>query len=145
MKSGSLLYVVSYYDNALQILEDGYSDANPYVENKIGYAYSGSISQIDQLLGTGNQATVKYQISNNSGTTWYYWNGTTWTSTTASYLRSNDIATINANLYKFNTLSTSRSFKFRAFLIGSGTQVGELDNVSFTTDPNAPLISSFAP
>jgi hypothetical protein len=145
VKSGSLLYVVSYYDNALQILEDGYSDANPYVENKIGYAYSGSISQIDQLLGTGNQATVKYQISNNSGATWYYWNGTTWASTTASYLRSNDITTINTNLYKFNTLSTSRSFKFRAFLIGSGAQVGELDNVSFTIDPNTPLVSSFAP
>lgn len=145
VKIWKLIYAVSYVSAAMEVLETSYSSNDPYVENTNGIAYSGGIYQIIDTLWIGNQGNVRYQISNDNGTTWYYYNGSSWASTSASYSQANTITTLNANLKSFFFLSGTNVFKVRAFLNSDSTQAVELDNIEFDTDVSAPTIDSYSP
>ena len=102
------------------------------VSNKNGYSFSEAIKGFEETaekpVGTG----VKYQISDDDGTTWYYWGGTSWIVITPAQTlefyynsESNDASMINSNI---NSISTSGNFKFRAILKSFDASV-ELENV----------------
>jgi predicted GH43/DUF377 family glycosyl hydrolase len=105
-----------------------YDSACPYVIPDTGQAYLGYLTSYAQTLGPDNQGAVKYQISKD-GSTWYYWNGSAWATTTQGYIASNTAADINTNIGTFYEQSGAGTFKFKAFLYSSGLQATELDKV----------------
>lgn len=86
-----------------------------------------------------NGGEVKYQFSNNGGSTWY-WYSSGWQMTSNGYTQSNTAAELDANLASFP--KGSGSFKFRAYLHSNGldTVVLESINLGYTTaDPESEL------
>jgi hypothetical protein len=78
---------------------------------------------------TKNGGEIYYQISNDNGSTWQYWNGSAWTVTASTATSSANIATdINTNIGSFTIVNAQ--IKFRAFLESDGTQLVQLDNLN---------------
>ncbi|MCA9342809.1 discoidin domain-containing protein [Candidatus Saccharibacteria bacterium] len=79
-----------------------------------------------------NGGEIYYQISNDDGVTWYYWNGSTWAETGAN---DRNIATdIDAHIDDFPI--GTREFKWRAYLESNGSQEVNLHNVEITINPD---------
>ncbi|MBP6855670.1 MAG: DUF2341 domain-containing protein [Candidatus Pacebacteria bacterium] len=78
---------------------------------------------------TKNGGEIKYQISNDGGTTWYWYNSG-WTTTSAGYTEANTASVINTNIATFPT--GSGQFLFKAYLNSDGTQLVQLDSVDLT-------------
>lgn len=74
---------------------------------------------------TKNGGEIYYQLSDNNGSTWQYWNGGSWT--TAGTSNYNIASVVNSNINKFAT--SSSNIMFRAFLSGDGTQQVQLDEI----------------
>ena len=72
-----------------------------------------------------NGGEIYYQLSNDSGSTWQYWNGSSWV--VAGITNYNPASVINANINKFAT--SSSDIMFKAFLSSDGTQQVQLDEV----------------
>jgi len=77
---------------------------------------------------TTNGGSISYQLSNDDGSTWQYWNGSAWS--TAGVGNYNPATTINSNIATFNT-STGK-LMFKAFLTSNGSQLVQLDNIKIT-------------
>ncbi|TXI10250.1 MAG: DUF2341 domain-containing protein [Polynucleobacter sp.] len=93
---------------------------------------------------TLNSGAIKYQISNNGGSTWYWYNSG-WTSTVSGYTEASTASQINSNIATFPV--ESGSFLWRAYLHSDGTQLVQLDNVALTyiNDATAPVRSAGLP
>lgn len=72
-----------------------------------------------------NGGEIYYQISDDDGTTWYYWNNASWT--TAGSADYNTAVEINTNIASFP--AGSKKIIFKAFLQSDGTQLVQLDSV----------------
>jgi len=72
-----------------------------------------------------NGGEVYYQLSDNNGSTWQYWNGSNWVA--ASAANYNIALVINTYIDKFST--SSSNIMFKAFLSSDGTQQVQLDEV----------------
>ena len=72
-----------------------------------------------------NGGEIYYQLSDNDGSSWKYWNGSTWQTTAGSYTTAVDVA---SHLGAFPT--TQGKLLFRAFLDGDGSQQMSLDSVT---------------
>lgn len=81
-----------------------------------------------EALGPGNQGTIRYQLSDDDGETWQYWNGSAWVQAGAD--DHNDAATVQANIGAFEIDSDRATFL--AFLISDGTQKAELATIGVT-------------
>ncbi|MCE7936311.1 LamG domain-containing protein [Candidatus Saccharibacteria bacterium CPR2] len=68
---------------------------------------------------TTNGGTITYRLSDDGGTTWKYWNGSSW-ATSSSYSDSNSVSTINTNIPTFPV--TFYGIKWQAVLQGNGSQ-----------------------
>ena len=107
---------------------NGYASNSPYVYPNTAQTFSSSITTFTQTLGAGNAGTVTYQISNDDGTTWYYWTGAAWAATTETDGTETASATdINTSIATFDT--DGGDFLFRAYLNSNGSQQVELDQV----------------
>ena len=74
---------------------------------------------------TTNGGSISYQLSNNDGTTWQFWNGSAWA--TAGAENYNSASVVNTNI---NTFATSTGkLMYKAFLTSNGTQLVQLDNI----------------
>ncbi len=84
-----------------------------------------------------NGGSIAYRLSDDTGTTWKYWNGTGWV-LSASTSQANDIATANAHIAAFPV--TYSGVKWQAVLSGDGTQQVTLNTVGLasTSDTTAP-------
>jgi hypothetical protein len=109
--------------------------------------YSDTLNSFTGTLGTNNEWNLTYQISKDDGTTWYYYTGSTWTTTSSGTSESNDITTINSNLTTFNTLTWwTDDFTWKAFLNSDGNQKVELDELTVQYgDLVDPSITSASP
>jgi hypothetical protein len=83
----------------------------------------GSFSEIAEKNG----GEIYYQISNDNGSTWKYWNGSSW-ATAVLPTDYNLASVINTNIGSFTIVGAQ--IKFRAFLESNGTQLVQLDNVN---------------
>ncbi len=88
---------------------------------------------------TTNGGAITYRLSSDDGTTWKYWTGSAW-GTSSATSQANDISTINTNIATFPV--TFSGIKWQAVLLGDGTQQVQLNSVelsstSDTTDPSA--------
>ena len=100
------------------------SSDKPYIQPSSAFI-SGDIEYwtlFTETLGSGNEGSIAYILSDDDGSTWKYWNGSAWV-TGGSSTNSNTAAEVNANLSGFPT----ESFLFRAYLVSDGTQDVELD------------------
>ncbi|PWB38715.1 MAG: hypothetical protein C3F02_02280 [Parcubacteria group bacterium] len=92
---------------------------------------------------TKNGGEIKYVISNDGGSTWYYYNSG-WTASDGTYAQASTADTVNTNVGTFST--GSGSFLFKAFLHSDGTQLVQLDNIAvgYNNIPSATLTNDFA-
>jgi hypothetical protein len=79
----------------------------------------------NEILGGGNEGNIGYNLSDDDGVTWYYWNGSAWVSG-GDEDHYNSAAVVGANIEDFPI--ANEKILFRAFLISDGTQKCELDN-----------------
>lgn len=87
-----------------------------------------------------NGGAITYRLSNDGGSTWKYWNGSSWV-TSSSVANANSYADINSNIASFPV--TTGGFKWQAILTGDGTEQVQLDLVSLSAiedieNPNPP-------
>ena len=78
-----------------------------------------------ETLGISNQGSLKYQLSED-GITWYYWNGSNWV--VAGATNYNTVSEVNTNISEFS--ADADSIFIKAFLISNGDQEIQLDNNS---------------
>ncbi|MFH0951078.1 MAG: hypothetical protein V1765_01215, partial [bacterium] len=71
-----------------------------------------------------NGGEIYYQISDDNGLNWYYWDGADWSTATEAG-NYNTAVEINEQLWSWP--ATTESFNFRAFLVSDGTQNVQLD------------------
>lgn len=140
--SGDLVYVASYTSAALEILKLAYDNTSPYLQPASSYNYWvwQSLLSFSETLWAWNQWTITYQISKNNWTTWYYFNWSSWVTTTWWVANSSSAALINTNISWFNALAWwTGYFTYRAYFTSNWNQKVELDNVNLTaTDPLSP-------
>jgi|GEM_PF-1189104 len=87
------------------------------------YGWTGMVE-----TATKNGGEIYYQLSNDDGASWKYWNGSTWAGANPGDY--NTAAIINTNI---GTLSTSTGqLSFKAFLASNGVQPMQLDNITVT-------------
>jgi len=126
------LYTIRKYANPEPTSNSG-SETTLYDQNSPSI-YPNSPLTFTSLSGftesaTKNGGEIKYQISNDGGTTWYWYNSG-WTTTSAGYTEANTASDINTNIATFPT--GDGQFLFKAYLNSDGTQLVQLDSVDLT-------------
>jgi len=81
-----------------------------------------SFSETSELNG----GSIRYQLSDDNGATWKYFNGSSWVNA-VSTTNHNDATTIDSNIGSFPTANSQ--IHVRAFLISDGSQFVRLDQI----------------
>lgn len=76
---------------------------------------------------TKNGGEIYYQLSNDNGSTWQWWNGSVW-ATVSGATDYNIVTDINTNIGSFGI--TGEQINFKAFLESDGSQLVQLDNIN---------------
>lgn len=103
----------------------------PTNEPTVQPAASLAPASVDAWVGFAHEVTtasgsnVRYQLSDDDGATWYYWDGGSWTAAGATDY--NTVGEVNNNISDFST--ASGTLLFRAFLISDGVDQVEIDTV----------------
>jgi type II secretory pathway pseudopilin PulG len=111
-----------------------YPTNGPSIEPK-NSLFIPSLESWDSFTETTDKdgGEIYYQLSDNSGSSWQYWNGAAWATAGAS--DSSTASAINTNITSFPVANESLSFK--AFLVSDGSQLVNLDNLNVAfTAPN---------
>lgn len=130
---GDYAYVASAGDDGVEILDISgrYSTDSPYVTISTPQTFVTTIDSFTETPAVDNEGTVSYQVSPDNGTTWNYWNGTAWTTTTQTGgTETSPASDINANIATLDT--DGGNFLWRAYLVSNGTQKVELDQIDST-------------
>jgi len=91
---------------------------------------------------TKNGGEIYYQLSDDNGSTWKYWNGSAWA--VAGATNYNAASVVNANIATFPTVNNQ--VKWKAFLESNGTQQVILENVAVGYTQNSlPVIANLVP
>lgn len=97
-----------------------------------GASFVGRLLSFSHYLATNVESAVRYQLSGDNGTNWYYWNNTQWTNDDAGigWNLANTRGIVAANIRKFYDQlyqGLGGTFKFRAFLDSDGATQTALD------------------
>ena len=108
-----------------------YSSAKPTVTPVVDYdpATIGRWQAFSETATKTRDAEIYYQLSDDSGATWKWWNGSAW-ATASTGTDYNTAATINTNITTFST--TAGKINWRAFFVSNGSDPAILDSVSLT-------------
>lgn len=117
------------YDNA-KVHWEGFGTSYPTDEPTINPINSFTAANITQWTSFTEVAsgTTRYQLSNDGGKTWRYWNGSTSTWEVAGPGQYNDAATVNGNINRLGI--TAFGINFKTFLISNGQNQVTLDSVT---------------
>jgi len=115
---------------------------NPSLTINTGQGFSG-VSTFVETLGQSSAGNIKYQVSADNGSSWYWWNGVSWALTIAGYSESLTGADVNTHFAdaSFNIVGqTPKIFKWKAYFNSDGSQLPKLDNISisYLWDTKAP-------
>ncbi len=119
------------------------STSSPTLVPNTGQGFS-TLSGFSETLGSGSSGDIKYQISNDDSSTWYWYTGGSWTETLGGYVNTNTASEINTNIADFDDLgSNPKTLVWRAYLNSDGSQQPKLDNIELsyvwdTGDPDNP-------
>jgi len=116
---------------SVSIGPDHYPSGELTVENGSGPSFT-KLNSFKETLGPGNGGVVKYQISND-GTSWYYYTSGKW-SLASGGSQTNTVAEANSKIESFSTDVGKGDFYFKAFLVSEGAQEVQLDKVNLTYD-----------
>jgi hypothetical protein len=118
-----------------------YPTDDPVVTNNTAITFD-KLSAFSETA-TKNGGEIKYILSNDNGSTWYYYSSG-WTASDGSYAQANTASDINSNASTFPV--GSGQLKVRAFLHSDGTQAVQLDNLSITLNnyPSATFDNDFS-
>jgi prepilin-type N-terminal cleavage/methylation domain-containing protein len=122
----------------LQWTKDSYPTDLPYVENATSWEPEG-LGMIDSFAETSTKdinTAIYYQLSNDNGATWYYYDTTAkeWRSTSST--NGNEASDVNDYIKYFPV--GEKKIKFRAYLSSDGgNHQVQLDNILLTYNPNA--------
>ncbi len=118
-------------DGVAEEFPASYATTKPYVSFDTPLAFKTTINTFETILSNNNEGSIKYQVSNDGGTTWKYFDGSSWQMTS-----SNDGSNTNTEAEINNHITTladdGGSFNCRAFLISNGSQKVELDQINVT-------------
>ena len=105
--------------------ESLFTSGNPWVSPTSENAQSFSL--ISDFLETAqkNGGEIYYQLSNDGGNSWRYWNGTSWSSADPDDYNTAD--SLQENITSFP--AGGGSFLFKAFLVSDGSVQVKLDNI----------------
>lgn len=105
-----------------------YSDSKPTIHPSSSYTvnYISTWTSFSENAIKEGSSEIYYQLSNDNGTTWYYWDGVAWG--VADDISFNIATEINAHINTFAT--SSAQIMFKAFLSSNGTDQVRLDSVS---------------
>jgi len=105
----------------------GYPTDKPTI-NPISSYNPASVDSWTTFAETANKngGEIYYQISDDDGATWYYWDGSNWSAAGSSDYNTADV--INTNLWQFST--ANKKIMFKAFLESDGSQFVQLDEIS---------------
>jgi len=81
---------------------------------------------------TLNGGTITYQLSDDDGATWKFWDGDSWESSGGSLNNANAESVINSNIDEFPV--TGDGIKWRAILLGDGDERVTLNDVTINWD-----------
>lgn len=112
---------------------DNYPTDNPTIVPTSGFVFTTAINSFTETATKPSGTAIQYHVSDDNGTTWYYWTGAAWAVTDDTFAQSNDAATINTNI---SSLASSGTFLFRALLNSDGSDTPQLDNVQVTDTPS---------
>ncbi|OGL82178.1 hypothetical protein A3H10_03610 [Candidatus Uhrbacteria bacterium RIFCSPLOWO2_12_FULL_46_10] len=102
-----------------------YANDGPWVTPNAAYQPSPIDSWTSfNEVATKNGGQIYYQLSKDNGASWQYWNSGWVVAGSTNY---NTAVVVNSNISEFPV--TADGLKFRAFLVGSGTQQVILDEV----------------
>ena len=126
---------VSYRYNSGNGREDlGYSTNNPIIQFNDELIDANGVESWDGFTETATkpaESEVKYILSDNGGTSWKYWNGSAWATSSGDYAQSNAVDEVNTNIGSFPT--AQNKLKIKAFLHAdnglNGLATPTLDNV----------------
>ncbi|MFA6131699.1 MAG: hypothetical protein WC702_01345 [Patescibacteria group bacterium] len=91
---------------------------------------------------TKNGGEIYYQLSDDDGVTWQYWNGSAWA--TAGSTNYNNATDVNSHISAFS--SVNKKIKWKAFLESNGSQQVILSNISIGyTEDEAPSVANISP
>ncbi len=133
---GGNFYAIAYQGNGdigvVITIESlvNYPTDKPSINPVISYAVSG-VDQWTSFTETAikeGSSEIYYQLSDNDGSTWQYWNGSFWATVGASNY--NTATVINSNINSFST--TTGDIMFKAFLESDGTGQVQLDKVQIS-------------
>ncbi len=122
-----------------------YPTTNPYIQPVTAYSYSEPLRAfIETELALENSGT-NYQISDDAGTTWYYYDGFNWVTTEELDSEFNSASTVTTNISDFTSNGT---FLWRAYInsddaVRFGNAATSLDNIEIQEN-EAPVITSEA-
>jgi len=122
--------IVGYDNVSLHWEGVGGGSSYPTDEPTIEPNSSFSPSSVDTWTSFAETATknggeIYYQLSDDDGSTWQYWNGSGWASAGAANY--NTATAINTNIAEFST--STGQILFKAFLESDGSQLVQLDHI----------------
>ncbi|MCH7492608.1 prepilin-type N-terminal cleavage/methylation domain-containing protein [Patescibacteria group bacterium] len=116
-----------------------YVDTDPTIEPTASFVPADLVGWTDfQETATKNGGEIYYQLSDDDGTTWYYWDGGAWV--VAGATDYNIASDVGSNISQFTT--ASGKIMFRAFLASDSTQLVILNNVRVVYEKTS--ISTYA-
>lgn len=123
-----------------------YPTTFPYVQPATAYSQTEPIRAfLETDLAAESLIGIQYQLSDDDGVTWNYYDGANWVATTETDSDFNDDVTVSTNI---STFSSSGDFLWRAYFdANDGTIAGNaatsLDNIEIQEN-EAPVITSEA-
>lgn len=126
---------VTYRYNSGNGREGNYPIDKPTIKPTTSWEVSGlsEFFGFAETLGAENEGNIGYQLSDDDGVNYRYYNGASWVVTSSQY---NSAEVVGANIDKFPT--TDEKILFKSFLISDGEQKVELDTIEITATVGYP-------
>ncbi len=134
---GTYYYGIAYRgpgsDGWVKTVQMNTGTAYPSTEPTITPATPFSVTNVDSWTKFTETATksgssqIYYQLSDDNGSTWRYWDGDSWAAVTGS-TDYNTASDVNTNIASFN--SSTAQLLFKAFLVSDGTDQVQLSDIA---------------
>lgn len=113
-----------------------YTQTLPSLTTNQSFSFA-TLNSFTETTLAANAGSLTYQISHDSGSSWFYFDGGQWSAASSSS-QANTVSDINAQMTRFATDVGSGTFAFKSFLdSGDGTNAIALDEISVGYTPPA--------